>query len=190
MIRIVLRGMATLGLLAGLMAWTAPAANALPLNISVPSNAFITQGGLDWAWAAPCAPTEPSCGVIDLSFQSGEGWRLPTAGELAIHPLATDFVFAGANVPLGGASPNGAIFHGGAPDAAACAAPFFSTVHVWCDWNNGNANLWAGLPGTASFWETLVVRGEGEKIPEPASLAIFGLGLLGLGLARRRRRSV
>lgn len=31
--------------------------------------------------------------------------------------------------------------------------------------------------------------GSGEEIPEPASLAIFGFGLLGLGLARRRRKT-
>ncbi len=165
-------------------------AQALPVNVPVPTNAYITQGGLDWAWAAPCAPTDPSCGVIDLSYQSQFGWRLPTAAEILNHPDAMDFVFAGANVPFGGSDANGANFSDGSPPGdAACAAPYFSTAHLHCDWGNGANNLWAGLAGSQDFWEALVVRGELDgQTPIPGALPLFagGLGVVAF-LARRRK---
>ena len=111
--------------------FSAATASAMPINIAVPANALIQHNGKEWAWAAPCNPILPSCGVIDLTFQGPLGWHIPTAAEFAIAPLAPDFVFAGANVPLGGVSPNGATFSIGPPPGdAACAAPFFSTLHT------------------------------------------------------------
>lgn len=128
--------------LTALVAGLAGAAEAAPLNIPVPTNATITHNGLVWAWAAPCNPIEPSCGVIDLSFQGAFGWHIPTAAEFLLAPLAPDFVFPGANVPLGGVSPNGAWFSDShlVPGDTACAAPFFSTTHSHCDWKNAPGN--------------------------------------------------
>ena len=169
------------------------AAWALPLNVQVPSNAFITHAGLEWAWAAPCAPVQPSCGVIDLSFQSGFGWRLPTSTEILLHPNATDFMFPGANVPFGGSDANGAHFQdlrSSLTGNAACAAPYFSTFHTHCDWGNGFDGLWAGLPGTESFWETLVVNGNANDlnaVPEPSTFLLLGSSLAALGGAAWRR---
>lgn len=157
---------------------TAGWANAALLDEEVPENAYITINGVDWAWAAPCAPTAPSCGVIDLSYQSQFGWRLPTAQELLNHPDAMDFVFAGANVSQGGIAASGAKFQAGAPPGdAACAAPYFSTTHYHCDWSDGLNDYWAGL-GTSSSWESLVVRTSSVPLPAAVWLFLSGLGLL------------
>ena len=78
----------------------AGASQALPLATPVASNAYITVGGLDWAWASPLEQS-----TVDLTNQAIYGWRLPTAAELAMAPLATAFVFKGANVPMGGSDP-------------------------------------------------------------------------------------
>jgi hypothetical protein len=174
-----------------------PGAQAALLNAPVPGNAYITHGGLDWAWAAPCPePNALGCGngridMIDLSYQSAFGWRLPTAVELIAAPLATDFIFAGANVPLGGVDPvSGASFlavNGNLTGDAACAAPYFGTTYRHCDWQAGLGQPlgpWAGMTGALGIAEQLVVR----RVPEPGTLAVLCTGLAALGLRRRRNR--
>lgn len=164
-------------------------AQAAYVNAPVAANAYITYGGLDWAWALPL----PASSGLDLSYQSAFGWRLPTAAELAAAPLATDFMFAGANVPLGGADPlTGANFsatNASLTGAAACATPYFSSSYRHCDWQDGNGQPWApwaGSPGAQSFADQLVVRAGNNQVPEPASLALVGLALAAAGWMRRR----
>jgi len=49
--------------------------------------------------------------------------------------------------------------------------------------------LTASAVGAATLASThiQIIVGEGAQIPEPASMALFGIGLLGLGWMRRRR---
>ncbi|MEC9435419.1 MAG: PEP-CTERM sorting domain-containing protein [Pseudomonadota bacterium] len=125
-----------------------------------PANAYITRDGLDWAWAAPVP-----AGLTALDLSGPGGWRVPSPAELLSAPRAGDFVFPGANVPLGGEDPaSGAAFLMPGPGltaAAACAAPYFGTEYRHCDWVDGDgvfALPWAGKAGESPFSEQLLVR--------------------------------
>jgi hypothetical protein len=173
----------------------ASTASAAIINAPVPTSAYITVGGLDWAWANPIAGDDD----IDLAFQGAFGWRLPTAAELANAPLATAFIKVGGNVPFNGTDPvSGAtfasIFGGGYTGAGACASPYFSAFN-YCDWADGAFGFWAGLPGYVSTDDQLYVRTTGfvnptAPAPEPSTWAMLIAGFAALGVMLRRRRTI
>lgn len=185
-------------------------ASAGPINAPVPSNAFITLNGFDWAWASPCpaqggAGPGVSCGngfqAVDLTYQSTLGWRFPTAAELLLAPVAQDFLFAGGNVPLGVVAPgtkfgpadplSGSRFRfrdqvaGSVAPAGACAATYFSITYKNCDFNDGlNGGFgysWA-LPNSLGFLEQLVLRPNDDIIIIQSVPEPSALALIGVAL--------
>lgn len=184
-------------------------ASAGPINAPVPSNAYITLNGFDWAWAAPCPAfggtgTSVRCGnntQVDLSYQSTLGWRFPTLAELLLAPTAQDFLFAGGNVPaglvsgpsrLGPPDPiSGSRFTfrnqaiGSVAPAGACAAAYFSTFYKNCDFadglNGGFGWSWA-LPGSLGPMEQLVLRENDEIIIIQSVPEPSALALIGVAL--------
>lgn len=167
-------------------------ANATLIDTPVPDNATVTMNGYQWAWAAPLGP-----GFVDLSFQAQFGWVLPTAQQLLLAPSAHDFMFAGANVPLGGSDPiSGANFLFSSVtlnSAAALASPYFS---------NSSHGDWCNAPGSAcgygelawnvpnTFGDSLVLRAlVVPSVPEPATWAMMLIGFGAVGASLRRQKT-
>ena len=187
----------------GVLVGVGTVSNAQIINAPVPTNAYIVQNGLDWAWASPLPAfigdlSNPPNNGLDLSFQSQFGWGIPTFAQLVMAPLATAFLFPGGNVPFGvfsssgtaGVDPvSGAHFSATNPayiaaaSAGACATPYFSVVFQNCDWQDGLGQPfgpWVGLPGAQSFGDQLVVRFDSAAVPAPVPGPIAGAGMPGL----------
>jgi hypothetical protein len=171
---------------------------AAQIDAPIPTNAYITYNGLDWAWGGPINNQDGSW----LTYQGSQGWRLPTQQELANAPNGVNFLFAGANVPFQGTDPiSGAAFayqdanYLSAQSAGACATPYFGSGYAHCDFGDANGELtgpWAGTNGNQGNSDQLFVRASASTtpgVPEPATWTTLIVGFGGIGAMMRRRTS-
>lgn len=163
-----------LGLAAALSALVSSSAFAY-ITDPLPASTYVTDAGLDWTWASPWGTVFE--GVKFAAPGAHAGWRYATTAELEylFANLVDDFV------------------NGGTP---------IQSVAYWdLDGSNdhvdiGDLTAGAIMSGDNYFnpicpgnvCEVFYVR-DAVEVPVPATLALLGIGALGLGLTRRKQKA-
>lgn len=176
-------------------------ANAALVQTPLPVNAYITLNGFDWAWGASCSSRSAAdCDTPDYAFQISLGWRVAQASDMALAPMAANFLFSGANVPFNGRDPiSGAGFdylnsaYINRASEGACANSYFTLGDGsnTCDWGNGggqflNTSGWLNQNGEDRFFADVLFIRSTSPVPEPNTYVLFCAGLLGVGMLRRQ----
>jgi hypothetical protein len=156
------------------------AATAGPITSDLPSSAYITVNGLDWAWASPVASTDWGGNTLqEPGFHSG--WRYATEAELANRPSAYDFLIDSSH-----SDPN----YGGYLANVRNAAAYWNSTFTHIDFGDGVNGYVRSTPDGSSY-ESWYVRDSlaATPVPEPTSFVVFCLtAVTGAGYYYLRRR--
>jgi len=133
---------------------------------------FITQ---EFAGTFSICSTAAGCAVNYLSGSFSDG-ALTASGAVQIVVAAPDVTFTSSVIlALGAPDALGFSFTNVAPPVTLAAC---TNTNPGCNTGQTIASFTASVSGNASATE----------VPEPATIAMFGMGLLGFGLMRRRRK--
>lgn len=164
-------------------------ANAVIIDAStiIPdANILLNFNGLDWVFAGPIGTGEWGPGNIEApEYRADEGWRYATEIEWSLRPDWTDFIIGNAVVNADAGFSDHSVYR--------FAAEYWSNFnHV--DLNDaaeGRITNGLDIGSLDEVWETWYVRDSrgGTPVPESSSIALLGLGLLGLAFARKKKSS-
>jgi hypothetical protein len=153
------------------------------------------ESGLDWLdWTLTLNKTQAEA----LTLFSGAGWRIATAGEaVALIKNQLDVSIGHTGYASSSISPNWAVDSARFFDlfGRTSGTESFSTIEgfglLGIDTGNAYAGLspgsWGAVNRRASWMGVALVKV--AAVPEPSIIALFGLGLVGIGFARRKRQS-
>ncbi len=139
--------------------------------------------GLDWVYAGPIAPGEWGPGNIEEpEYRASEGWRYATEEEWVLRPDWTDFIIGGVTLDP--------VSNFGDHSLYRFASEYWSNFnHVdLIDAADGLLVNTADIDSFFGSYETWYVRDARitTPVPESSSIVLFGLGLMGLFMSRRK----